>query len=209
MKKRFVRTIVNLAVAIAMVFCSVMTKGNAMRGISVYSDTEETESGKRPIFRKVGTDEKVTKEDYLKRIGGSSILPLTQEELGKRYNQFKEVEDVRVLIDRVDRGYFRMESFLMYEVVFSCFEGTSPAYLLQMFRDYVTCLLEHSDKSFIFFSRRGFDQSFSGAFNMLIRSRDACGLKSKDLFLDVLAEGFDGICSSGHGQTFVSRLGTK
>ncbi|MDR2417246.1 MAG: hypothetical protein LBD15_03740 [Holosporales bacterium] len=52
---------------------------------------------------------------------------------------------------------------------------------------------ERSDKSFVFFSKRGFDQSFNGAFKMLIRSRDACGLVSGELFLNVIAKEFDDI----------------
>jgi hypothetical protein len=161
--------------------------------LSVCTDTEATEFGKRPIFREVGTGEKITKEDYLKRTGGSQALPQTQEDLEKRYSQFTEAEDVYVLIDR---GYFRKESLLMYEVVFSCFEGTSPSYLFPMFDSYLALLQKHQDKGFVSFIKRGLGQSLRGAANMLERSCEACGLTDKDLFLDVFTEWFGGIFSS-------------
>ncbi|MDR1267389.1 MAG: hypothetical protein LBJ70_03355 [Holosporales bacterium] len=161
-----------------------------MEGVSIYPDIEETEFGKRPIFRLVKTDRKVMKSDYLKGVGGSVVLPQTPEELEKRYQQYAKVGDVYKLIDC---DCFQKEGFLTYEIVFSCFEKASPADLFPMLRSYATLLRKHSSGTFVSFFSGGLDHSLSGARTMLERSRDACDMTDKDLFLDVLAEEFDNI----------------
>jgi hypothetical protein len=170
---------------------------------------EATTEGKRPVCLKVPTGERINnRREYFAMFGDPGQLPANKDQLETERKRFHS------LYAADSTHFYRQEKMIAHEIVLSCIEGNSPAYLFESMKAYLELLLASDDKVFRNFSVSHFvDGVLWFSFRRLGIFREECGWSNECLFLSVLAETFDKlknktieICPLGASWDFLERL---